>query len=50
MILLENVAAGNFRFFHVLRTEFGDVDPLFAALDFFFEDVDAQIIVHRKLA
>jgi len=44
MVLLEDVTAGDFRLGIVVRAEFCDIDAVFAAADFFLEDINAKIM------
>src|SRR6185436_16079458 len=48
MVAFEDVAAGNIRLGVVLGTELGDVHAVLAALDFFYEHVDAEVVPCRQ--
>src|SRR5258706_11474235 len=50
MILLEDIAAADLRLGHVPRLKLRDVDSVFVALDFFFEDIDADVIIGGEFA
>src|SRR5205085_10744100 len=50
MVLFEDVSAAHIRLGIVIRAEPLDVDPVFAAFDFFFKDKDSEVIAPAQPA